>query len=662
MNSSPVYSHLRLNSLFSSRIWWLGLIGLIGICIYFRYDARVFPASSIDLKMPRADIVCTAGSLASTLGYNKLRSIQSTQFTVDEQAKTFLEYELGVEQANKLMKDQLPIWSWRTRFCQEHEQEEFRIWLSPTGSLQAFSHTIENDRALPSLSKDEACALAYQFVKDKTNLSMASYKLVKSASYAQLHRTDYSFTWQDTNRDFRGAKPRIHIGIAGNLVNQFNYYLYIPQAFERKFGTLRSSNELLESIASIFYSLLQILSIFIFFWAVSTKRIRWRFAISIAALVTAVDTLESFNDIAAVIDSYNTEKLFSGYLTEFITQSLVLSLTKFVKYLALAGSAELVYRITYPKKVACENVINPKTYRSKSFIQASLIGHILVGINLGWIVIYYLSGKWWHAWCPSGVDNYQVLSTIFPFFSAIATGLTASISEEFLYRVLALGLFQRLTRSFWLANLLQAAAWGFMHSTYPQEPAYARGIELTVVGLINGWILRRYGLLPCFMAHYLLDALLSVKPLFGTHDFWLAGSAIIPVVPFFLLLAFSLFKVSRAGFSDENTLQNRTVTKLSPRAPKSIIVLIQDELKHIEQAVSNSLSYIPSLTRKQILSLFTLALASLVMLVPASTYQAINRNVSVALKRAEIISLAKIFGSLRMSSSASLNKRNCRKL
>ncbi len=629
------------NALFSKRIWWLALLGLIGICIYIHYDARVFPSTSIDLKKSRPEIIQTARQLASTLGYNKLKGIESTQFTVDHQAKTFLEYELGVEQANKLMKDDLPIWSWRTRFCQEHEQEELKIWLNTAGSLQAFSHEIENDRQLPPLSQKEAYALACQFINEKTGLSIDSYNLIKSASYNQSHRKDYSFTWQDNNRDFHGAKPRIHIGVAGNTIDQFNYYLYVPESFERKYSTLRSYNELLESIASIFYSLLQLISIFVFFWAVSTKRIRWRFAIFVAALVTTVDALESFNDIASVVDSYNTAKLFSGYMFEFVIQCLVSCLTKFINYLMLAGAAELVYRISYPKKIACENLLNPKTYSTKSFIQASLVGHILVGISLGWIVSYYLSGKWWHVWCPSGVDNYQVLSTVVPAFSAIATGLTAAISEEFLYRVLALGLFQRLTRSFWLANLFQATAWGFMHSTYPQEPAYARGIELTVIGLIHGWILRRYGLWACFVAHYLLDALLSVQPFFGTHDFWLAASSIVPIAPFLALLIFSSLKTRRGGVVDENVLQNRSVTKLSPRAPKGIISQIQDELKHLGHAVSTSLSYVPSLSNKTVLFLLLVSALSLVSTGPLLNYQAVNKDTNVSLKRRAIVAFAK---------------------
>jgi len=641
MASYPINLQSNLRSLFSYRIWWLAILGILGLYIYLRYDAKVFPSASINLKVPRIEIIRSARQLANKFGYDQANTIESTQFTVDNQAKTFLEYEFGIDQANQLMKEDLPIWFWRTRLCREHEQEEFRIWLNTTGKMQAFSHELENDKRLPSLSRQDALKLASEFIKGNSSLSLDSYTLTKSANYKQPHRVDHSFTWQDNNRDFHGAKLRVQVAIAGNQVSQFNYYMYVPETFQRKFSTLRSSNQLLQSIASIFYSLLQVASIFIFFWAVSTKGIRWRFAIAVAGVLTFIDLLDSFNDIASVIDSYDTEKLFSGYFLEFIIDCAVSGLAKFISCLMLAGSAEFIYRISYPKKVALENIFLRSAYRTKSFISGNVVGHLLVGINLGWIVVYYLAGAHWHVWCPLGIENYQVLSTVVPFFSAISTGISAAINEEFLYRVLALSLFQRLTRSFWLANLFQAAAWGFMHSTYPQEPAYARGIELTAIGLMHGWVLKRYGLLPCLVGHYLFDALVSVKMLFGANDFGLKSSAIIPLVPFFILLIIAFLKIKRWGYRNDIPLQNRALIKLSPRPQKSIIAQIKNQLEHAIAIPVETLAYIRLLSKNASALLFLFAVSCLLLILPLLTYQSINKDIVLSTSRPQIISLAK---------------------
>jgi hypothetical protein len=81
-------------------------------------------------------------------------------------------------------------------------------------------------------------------------------------------------------------------------------------------------------------------------------------------------------------------------------------------------------------------------------------------------------------------------------------------------RVVAMSLFERVTKNFWLANFIQAIIWGFAHSAYPQQPCYARGVELTIVGLFFGWMFKRFGFIPVFLAHYLYDAFLTVQPIF----------------------------------------------------------------------------------------------------------------------------------------------------
>ena len=61
----------------------------------------------------------------------------------------------------------------------------------------------------------------------------------------------------------------------------------------------------------------------------------------------------------------------------------------------------------------------------------------------------------------------------------------------------------------WLAVVLSAATWGFLHSSYPQMPGYVRGIELTVVGIVWGTLLLRYGIVATLTAHYLYDCWLG---------------------------------------------------------------------------------------------------------------------------------------------------------
>src|SRR6185503_10561609 len=93
------------------------LIGMVGLAVYGFTSEIAFPAASLELKLPRAQIQTMADSWALQLGYDQRGSIESTIFTGAYHTRTFLEYELGLARANELMKATIPAWFWETRMC-----------------------------------------------------------------------------------------------------------------------------------------------------------------------------------------------------------------------------------------------------------------------------------------------------------------------------------------------------------------------------------------------------------------------------------------------------------------------------------------------------------------------------------------------------------------
>jgi len=55
---------------------------------------------------------------------------------------------------------------------------------------------------------------------------------------------------------------------------------------------------------------------------------------------------------------------------------------------------------------------------------------------------------------------------------------------KFTFRLFAIPFFARITGSRWIAVILPAFLWSFLHSNYPQEPAYIRGVEVGLNGIV----------------------------------------------------------------------------------------------------------------------------------------------------------------------------------
>jgi hypothetical protein len=102
-------------------VWLLMVLALVGFGLYVKLDTRVFPSASIDLKYSREQIAKQSRERAEICGYKTQSTIESTTFTFFNESKTFLEYELGLDEANRLMKDKVPVWSWTTRYCKQND-------------------------------------------------------------------------------------------------------------------------------------------------------------------------------------------------------------------------------------------------------------------------------------------------------------------------------------------------------------------------------------------------------------------------------------------------------------------------------------------------------------------------------------------------------------
>src|SRR6266478_4372120 len=141
----------------------------------------------------------------------------------------------------------------------------------------------------------------------------------------------------------------------------------------------------------------------------------------------------------------------------------------------------------------------------------------------------------------------------------VAIGLMASTSEEFLFRLFAIPFLENVTRSRVLAVILPAFSWSFLHSAYPQEPGYIRGIEVGIIGIVAGIVMLRWGILATLIWHYTVDASLVGLLLVRSNSLYFKISGAVVAAAALAPLAFACVScLTRGRFETDEDLVNRS--------------------------------------------------------------------------------------------------------
>jgi membrane protease YdiL (CAAX protease family) len=220
-------------------------------------------------------------------------------------------------------------------------------------------------------------------------------------------------------------------------------------------------------------------------------------------------------------------------------------------------SAEPLYRQSQPGNLRLSQAFTWRGLRTKEFFSSAVVGISLAAAHIGFIVAFYIVATRFGAWAPADVNYSDSVNTSFPWISGIAIGLLASMNEEFTFRLFAIPFLTRITGSRWIAVIVPAFLWGFLHSNYPQEPAYIRGIEVGLIGIVAGLVMLRWGILATLIWHYTVDASLVGLLLIRSDNLYFKISGVLVGLAAAAPLVFSLAAfLKRGSFEPAEDLQN----------------------------------------------------------------------------------------------------------
>ena len=545
-------------------VLWV-LAGIVGLWYAHAHFFEAFPEASVNFKVTRDEAQARARSFVEALGQNVSGYRSVIVFGVDDNAKVFLERQVGLKEANRLMSSEVHVWSWNVRFFKPQQEEEFRVGVSPEGNITGYQHKVAEAQSGAEPSREAAQDIAQKFLVERLGKSAAAWDFLpeEASSTKKPNRLDWSFTWEKHGFKAKDAPERLKIELNGSEIGLAREALKVPEQWDRDYERLRAGNTVLNFVAVIPYLLLFGSVIWLGIQFTRQNKTSWRLALQLGVLVTVFLAAMQLNQWPLDLSHYDTNAAFGSFAIKRVLWALLFGLSSALTVTLVLPGGEPLYRAAKPQFLRLKNAFTARGLRTKEFFSSTIVGFSLAAAHMGVLVVFYLLANKLGAWAPQEINYEDSVSTAIPWIGGIAIGLLASTSEEFLFRLFAIPYLQNLTKSRVLAVVLAAFSWGFLHTTYPNEPPYIRGLEVGLIGIAAGFVMLRWGILATLVWHYTVDATLVGLLLIRSQSVYFRVSGIVIGLAALIPFGFAVYwRLRRGTFEDDADLLNAAPDKV----------------------------------------------------------------------------------------------------
>jgi membrane protease YdiL (CAAX protease family) len=528
------------------------------VAIVARYFQTAFPEASIDFRVDRNSSRPIAEKLLAAQRVDVRAMKHAVRFDADSQARIFLERTLGLERAQRVLRDDVRVWSWHHRWFQPLVEEELSVDVAPTGEIVGYTHKLPEDRAA-SGTLNPLRFLGGIGVRDRLTLVATSERRLPK-------RVQRIYTFESARVRPAGAVYRHTVTIDGDVVTGYAQQLKVPDAWQRSYREMRSKNAAAGSVDTILNAVLMIAAVVVFIVKLRRGDLPIRFLLAIGGVTVAIVSVTVLNQMPSELAWYDTTESFAAFIGRLLFfRGLVPCLGMAMMLIVVCGAGEVLYRERLPQHLAMPRLWTVKALASKRVFLSLVLGYALVPLFIAYQVVFYLVARKFGAWAPAEVPYDEMLNTVLPWAAVLFAGFFPAMSEEFLSRAFSIPFLQRFVRSRWFAIILAGFIWGFGHSMYPNQPFWIRGVEVGVAGIVAGLLMDRFGLLPLLIWHYTIDAVYTATLLFASgNTYYVVSAAVASLIFSVPLVASIVLYIRNRGFVADDDLTNATLPVSPP--------------------------------------------------------------------------------------------------
>ncbi|TBL71503.1 CPBP family intramembrane glutamic endopeptidase [Paenibacillus thalictri] len=429
------------------------------------------------------------------------------EYGIDGPMRTFVTYQTHKTISGYLQKEKLAE-LYDKQFSRLYPLDYFEVEaVDPDDGAIYYTDVNFNNSQIVAWSKQQSTALRKTIETSgqdrkkiaeqalvKRNLGLADFQLLKQSG------ADGALIFESQSQRIGDAPLRIRINVAGGAVTGFQPLYEAPSSYSAWQEDQDDSASWMTRI-SLLFTLFMALAAAV--EVVKQRRfITFRHGVVLTVIFCAVY-------VANNINMYPSYKTISGtHLSgwEAISSLFVMNFVVFLM------AASIYVSLLAGREMWLGHGWNAWPHRdSRMFGQ-----EVLNGMGRGYLLclfvlgvqqlLFFIAEKQFHVWAVNDPSDsvYNMLAPgLFPLMA-----WAAAISEEAVYRLFGIALFQRIVRNRFAAVLLPSMIWALSHTQYPIYPVYTRFIEVTIIGLIFGYAFLRYGFITVVFAHASMDSIL----------------------------------------------------------------------------------------------------------------------------------------------------------
>jgi hypothetical protein len=524
----------------------LGLVSIALAVAAYRGFPLAFSLVSVDISMDRDHALAAARAITAQDHLGPADAREAASFSLDEETQTFVELEGGGKPAfTAMLRDRLYLaYTWRVRHFREGEVNEATIAFAPDGRPYGFVERIKEDATGAALDPAAAQRIAERDAAKAWSIDFSPYHLVEQGQTRRpAGRVDHTFTYERLSPTLNEGRYRLRLVVSGDRLTEVTPFVKVPEAFVRRYESMRSANTTLGLVSVIGMIVLYGLGgmgvgLFVMLrlrWVIWRPAAKWGIGISL------VQTLVAVNEWPLVWMGYDT----AVTRTLFFTQQVMALAASFVAfsliYTVSFMTAETLTRRAFGSHPQFWRVWSRQAGASVEVLGRTVAGYLLVTVFFAYDVgLYVVATHRLGWWSPSeALFHPDVLAAYFPWFSAIANSLQAGFWEECLFRAVPIAgaalIGERIgyrRSAIVVAFVVQALVFGSGHAPYPNQPFFARPVELILPSIGFGLLYLYFGLVPGIILHFTFDTTWFALPLFVAHapGIWIQRVMVVGVV------------------------------------------------------------------------------------------------------------------------------------